>query len=141
MVLGVKVAAGAEVLLSWLVEVLGEPARIDQAPVPIAGVLAARVVDTLVMQMVWSGPASAVVGDGVTVITTSSVVPAHGLFVTVQRSVYVPEAVGSKGAVGEVVLLSCAVEVFGEPARIVQAPVPGLGELAASAVVPVTQMV
>ncbi len=49
---GVNVAVGDEMLLSWAVLALGDPARMDQAPVPCVGVLAASVVETLLMQIV-----------------------------------------------------------------------------------------
>ena len=80
-------AVGEEVLLNCAVDVFGEPARIVHAPVPTAGVLAASVVEPLTRQIVWSGPAAAVVGDGATVITTSSVELAQGLLLIVQRRV------------------------------------------------------
>lgn len=44
-------------------------------------------------------------------------------------------------AVGEVVLLNCADEVEGLPASTVQAPVPGLAELAASVAEALAQIV
>lgn len=47
---------------------------------------------------------------------------------------------GVNVAVGEVVLLNCVESVEGLPGNAVQAPVPGLAELAAKAP-PVTQMV
>lgn len=62
MVLGVKVAVGDVVLLSCDVLVLGEVPRMDQAPVPFTGVLAARGVETAEMHIVWSGPALEAVG-------------------------------------------------------------------------------
>lgn len=81
-----NVAETEVVLLSWEVLVLGEPASIDQAPVPFAGVLAAKAVDTLLIQIVWSGPAFAVVVAGVMLMVTSAVLDAQGLLLIVQRS-------------------------------------------------------
>ena len=42
------------------------------------------VAETVVVQIVWSGPALEVVGEGATVITTSSCVEAHGVRLVVQ---------------------------------------------------------
>ena len=61
------------------------PERMDQEPVPIDGGLAPSVVEEA--QSVWSAPATAVVGPGVYVMTTSSVEDAQGALETVQRSV------------------------------------------------------
>ena len=83
---GSKVAVGEEVLLSCAVEVFGEPARIDHAPVPTDGVLAANGV-VLVMQIVWSVPAFDVLGSARTMITTSLVEAAQGALLIVQRRV------------------------------------------------------
>ena len=83
---GVKVAVAEPVLLNCAVLVLGEPARIDHAPVPFTGVFAASVVDVLIRQIVWSGPAFEVVVAGVMLIVTSAVLAAQGLLLMVQRS-------------------------------------------------------
>lgn len=80
MVEGVKVAVGESVLLSWAVLVFGEPARMDHAPVPFTGALAANAVDTLVMQIVWSGPAFEAVGVGFTTTANCVVVALVGPF-------------------------------------------------------------
>lgn len=103
-------------------------------PVPTAGVLPASDVVPVVEQISWSPPAFAVVGMPATVITTSLVLAAQGLLLIVQRSVYVPATVGVKVGVAEVVLLSWAVLVLGEPARMDHAPVPWVGVLAAKVV-------
>lgn len=59
----------------------------------------------------------------------------------VQRKVYVPvPPAGVKIAVGELVLLNCALLVLG-PETTVQAPVPIVGLLAASVAVPEEQIV
>ncbi len=78
-----KVALFAAVLLNCDVLVLG-PLTTLQAPVPMLGLLAARVAEP-VLQMVWLLPAFAAVGTGFTVIVTSEVV-AQPEFVIVQRS-------------------------------------------------------
>ena len=83
---GVKVAVGEEVLLNWAVLVLGDPASMDHAPMPCAGVLAARAVETPLMQIVWSGPAFEVVVAGVMLMVTSAVLAAQGLLLMVQRT-------------------------------------------------------
>lgn len=84
---GVKVAVGDVVLLNWASEVEGLPASTLHAPVPTEGVLAASVVELVVVQSVWSGPALEVVGAGFTVITTSSCVEVQGTRLVVQRRV------------------------------------------------------
>lgn len=86
MAVGVKVAVGEVVLLSWAVEVLGEPARMDHAPVPCVGVFAAKVVDVLLRQIVWSGPALDTVVAGVMLMVTSAVLAVHGLLLIVHRN-------------------------------------------------------
>ena len=50
--MGVNVAVGEAVLLSWALLVLGDPAKMDQAPVPWVGALAAKAVEPLLMQIV-----------------------------------------------------------------------------------------
>lgn len=67
---GVKVAVGDVVLLNWASEVEGLPASTLHAPVPTEGVLAASVVELVVVQRVWSGPALEAVGAGL--ITTAN---------------------------------------------------------------------
>ena len=85
-VVGVNTAAGSTVLLNCEVEVFGEPARIDHTGVPMAGALAASVA-VAVLQMDWLGPAFEVVGEAVTVITTSSCEEGHDVVLVVQRRV------------------------------------------------------
>ena len=128
-------------LLNCAADVLG-PLTTDQAPVPFVGVLAANVAEPVTHNVVvWSGPAFAVVGGALTVITTSSVESGHGVFEIVHRRVYVPAPpAGVKVAVGLVVLLNCAAEVFG-PLTTDQLPVPTLGALAANVAEPVEQIV
>ena len=61
---GVKTAAGAEVLLNWVVNALG-PLTVH-TPVPTVGVLAAKVA-VLPKQTDWLEPAEEVVGAALTV--------------------------------------------------------------------------
>ena len=84
--MGVKVAVGEVALLSCALLVLGEPARMDHAPVPLVGVLAASAVETALIQIVWAGPAFEVVVAGVMLMVTSAVLAAQGLLLIVQRS-------------------------------------------------------
>ena len=64
----VKVDVG----LDGVVTVPPEPLTIVQAPVPVVAVLAANVI-VFVEHTCWSGPALAVVGNGLTVTVTWSV--------------------------------------------------------------------
>ena len=64
------------VLLNWVASVLG-PLNTDQAPVPTAGLLAARVA-LPVVQMVCGFPALAVVGVAVTVNIAALVARVQG---------------------------------------------------------------
>ena len=69
---GVNVAVGEAVALNWLASNEG-PETTDHVPAPALGVLAASVAETVVVQSVWSAPAAAVVGAGLTVTVTLSV--------------------------------------------------------------------
>jgi len=110
-----------------------------QAPVPVAGLLAAIVAVPLEAQMVWSGPAFDTVGGALTLIVTSLVDAAQGLLVMVQRKVRVPAVlrpvmveVGKEG-----VVIVAAV-----PLTWVQEPMPTVAVLAAMVTVaPVVQIV
>ena len=75
----------ADVGLVGVVTVPPAPAMMVQVPDPTVGVFPAKVAD--VPQMVWSGPAFAVVGFAVRLMTTSSKEAVHGAFVIVQRRV------------------------------------------------------
>ena len=125
--------------LIWLRLVLG-PAMAVHEPVPTAGEVAPKA-SVLAEHMVWSPPALAALGEGFTVITTSSWVGLQPARLVVQRNVYTPAPPAAvKVEVGEVVLLNWVERVDGLLGRAVQAPVPGLAELAAKAP-PVTHMV
>ena len=54
------------------------PLMMVQVPVPLAGVLAAKVVLVTPQRLVWSAPAFAVVGLLLNVIVTSSVLAVQG---------------------------------------------------------------
>jgi hypothetical protein len=105
------------------------PDTIVHAPVPITGVLAARVtvVRPHVAAPVWSGPALAIVGVWLKVILTSSLDGAQGVLVIVHLRTYVVPAVPVKVLVG----LESAVIVPPVPDTIDHAPVPTTGLLAA----------
>ena len=79
------VPVNADVALLGVVTEPPAPETMLQAPVPTVGVLPAKVTD--VAQTFWSGPALAVVGLPVRVMTTSSVEFAQGGFEIVQRKV------------------------------------------------------
>ena len=61
------------------------PPTMLQAPVPVPGVVAAKVAE--VPQTVWSDPALAPVGVALNAITTSSVEAVQGALLIVQRKV------------------------------------------------------
>ena len=61
------------------------PLTILHVPVPTPGAFAAKVVE--VAQSPWSGPALAAVGGPTSVITTSSMLVAHGALAILQRKV------------------------------------------------------
>src|SRR5947207_2036002 len=106
-----------------------------QAPVPITGVLPARVVvvSPHIAAPVWSGPASATVGLSGKSIVTSSETGAQGALTTVHLNTYVVPAAPLKA--------DDAFPVFPiippAPLTILQVPVPKDGT-AAARVVPVT---
>src|SRR5690606_6479078 len=102
---------------------------IVQDPVPMAGVLAASVVE--VPQMVWSSPAIAVDGACSKVIDTTSELGAHAPLLMVQRSEYVVPGVPEKLEVG--LLLSASDPPA--PLTIVHFPSPITGVLPARVVV------
>ena len=110
-----------------------------QVPVPVAAVLPAMVALPPVAQIVWSGPALAVVGGAFTVMITSSVEAEQGLLVAVQRKVRAPAVVRPvMVVVGEDAL----VMVAAVPPTWLHEPVPVVIVLAARVTVPVVvQMV
>lgn len=82
-----KTPLKAEVALPGVTTVPPVPETTLQAPVPIAGTVAAMDVD--VLQSVWSTPAFAADAKLVNVISTLSVLAVQGAFAIVQRNVYV----------------------------------------------------
>ena len=106
------------------------PLIIVQLPVPIVGALPASVTDVCphVAALVWSGPALAVVGFWLKVMTTSSVDELQGGLEIVQRNVYVVPAVPLNIDVG---LEGVTIEPPA-PLIILQLPVPIVGVLPAS---------
>jgi hypothetical protein len=118
-----------DVALDAVVIVPPVPLTMLHAPVPTVAALPARVtvVNPQVDVPVWSAPALAVVGAGLKVISTSSVVAVHGLLDIVQRNVYVEPAVPEKVDVR----LDGVVIVPPVPLTILQAPVPTEGLLPA----------
>ena len=74
-----KVAAG----LVFNEKLPPAPLIMVQVPVPLVGVLAARVVDVTPQRLLWSAPALLVVGLLLNVIVTSSVELVQGAFAIV----------------------------------------------------------
>jgi hypothetical protein len=119
-----------EVALESVVIVPPVPDTIDHAPVPAVGVLPAKVTEVKpqVAVLVWSGPAFAVVGLRLNVITTSSEEEAQGELVIVHLSVYVLPATPLNAEVA----LEGVVIVPPVPDTIDHAPVPTVAALPAN---------
>ncbi len=75
-------AVGLDTLLNCDANVEG-PAVTDHAPVPVEGVFPASVTELVVVQMLWSDPATAVVGVPETVTLALPVVDVPHQFLTV----------------------------------------------------------
>ena len=124
-------------LLNCAVLVLG-PLTTLHAPVPTAGVLAARVAEP-VLQMAWSLPALAVVGGWLMVTVTLAVLGVQAPLLMVQRS--------TTGPVPPVCVkvelpLAALLKVPVPPLTTLHAPVPLVGVLPPRlVVVPLAQMV
>ena len=101
------------------------PETTDQSPVPIAGELAES--DAVVEQIVWSVPASAVVGFSSTRMVISSKESVQVPFEMVQRKSLFPTESPETFVFARFALLKVAV-----PEITVQSPVPVAGELAES---------
>ena len=104
---------------------LALPVITVHAPVPMVGVLPARVV--VVEQTVSSGPELAVVGDASRVITTVSLEGGQVALLIVQTNVFPPTLRFVTPEVGSVGVVTLPV-----PVRTVHAPVPTDGPLAAN---------
>jgi hypothetical protein len=113
-----------------LVVIVAVPVTTVHNPVPIAGVFPASVKFPL-LQIVWSGPAAAVVGLRLNVMTTSSVDAVQGAFEMVHLKVYVVPAVPLNVDVG----LAAFPKLPPAPLTILHAPVPAAAVLAASVTV------
>jgi len=108
------------------------PLTCVHVPVPTVGALPAIVAEPPVVQIVWSGPALAVVGDATNVMITLSCDAVHGVFAMVQRKVYAPATETVTFEVAEFAFENDAVP---GPATNVQVPVPVAGALPASVAV------
>ena len=104
------------------------PAITVHAPVPTVGVLPARV--AVGPQIVWSGPAFAVVGDSSLKIVTVSFDAGQTPLLIVQTNVFAPTVSPVTPDVGSLGVVTVAL-----PAMTVQAPVPTVGVLPASVAV------
>ena len=101
------------------------PAVTVHAPVPIVGVLAASV--AVAEQIVWSGPAVEVVGNGSTFIVIVSVLAAQVPLLIDHTKVFTPVVRPVTPLVGDAGVVTSPVPVI-----TVHAPVPVVGVLAAS---------
>jgi hypothetical protein len=125
-----KILAPSERLLTVEAGLAGSaivppPLTTLQFPVPITGVLPARV--AVDVQIVWLDPASAVVGGLNTVMVRSSVEAAQVPLLVVQRRTLAPKPrpVTAEAGLADVVMIAV-------PETTVQFPVPVVGVLAAS---------
>lgn len=98
------------------------PVTNAQAPLPIVGELAAIVTFTLLIQIVWSAPALAVLGNGSTVIFTWSDDDGHVPLVIVHWKIFTPTVKPVTADVGEVGLIGVPV-----PETNVHIPLPIIG--------------
>jgi hypothetical protein len=108
------------------------PLTCVHVPEPTVGALPAMVADPPVVQIVWSGPAFAVVGAETNVMITLSCDAVHGALAMVQRKVYAPATETVTFVVARLALTNVAVP---GPATNVHVPVPVVGVLPASVVV------
>ena len=104
------------------------PAVTVQSPVPTVGALAASV--AVGLQMVWSAPAAATVGNWSTLMVMASVLGGQVPFVIVHTKVFTPVVNPVTPEVGLFGAVTVAV-----PAVTVQAPVPTVGVFAANVAV------
>jgi hypothetical protein len=100
-----------------------------QVPVPVTGVFAAIVVIGLEIQIVWLGPALAVVGAGFTIIATVDAEDAHGELEMVHWKIFVPVPSPVTDVIGESEFV-----IVPLPEIKVHAPVPIIGAFAAMVV-------
>ena len=104
------------------------PAVTVHAPIPVVGALAATV--PVSVQIVWSGPATEVVGNGSTFIIVVSILTAQVPLLIDHTKVFTPVVSPVTPDVGEAGIVTTPV-----PAITVQAPLPVVGVLAASVAV------
>ena len=107
-----------------------EPDTTDHVPVPVVGVLAAKVVELVVIQILWLGPALAILVAGSTwMVIVELVLEQVPAEVMLHCNTFMPNDKPLTVVLGEVDEVNTA-----EPDTTDQVPVPVVGVLAASVV-------